>query len=148
MSYSPPVSCNKRPIEVIEEIVSIRNGLLSPELVIFGLHPALCSHLKGAWCKACLGADRRWVNCPSSITLCARFGLGVLDTKRTSDLLMMGTGLNLLLTVYLHEIHKPAAPSLTAQPDHGVRAVLAVWSLASGRLDASPFGDALKTDCR
>lgn len=25
-----------------------RNGLLSPELVTFGLHPALCSHLKGA----------------------------------------------------------------------------------------------------
>lgn len=57
--------------------------------------------------------------------------------KRTSNLLMMGTGVNLLLTIYLHEAHKPAALSMTAQPDHGDGAVLAVWSLAAGKLDLS-----------
>lgn len=68
--------------------------------------------------------------------------------QRTGDPLRMGASVNQLLTVYLRRVQKPAAPSVTAQPERGGRAVLAVWSLAAGRLDTSPFGDALKTDCR
>jgi len=139
VSCSPPILCNERPREAVEEMVAVRNGLPSPELVPFGLRPALFSHLKGAWYKACLGADHRWVNCPSSITLCAHLGLRVLGVKRTSDPLMTGAEVNLLLTVYLRRVHKPAAPSVPAQPSRGGMAVLAVWSLAAGRLDTSPF---------
>lgn len=84
----------------------------------------------------------------SSITLCAHLGLEVLGTKRTSDPLMMGAEVNLLPMVYLRWAQEAAALSVTAQPARGGRAVLAVWSLAAGRLDTAPFGDALKTDCR
>lgn len=62
-------------------MVAIRNGLLWPELGPFGLHPALCSHLKGAW-----GADRRWVN-----------WLGVLGVNGASASLLAGAEINLLL---------------------------------------------------
>lgn len=67
---------------------------------------------------------------------------------RSGDPLMMGAEVNLLLTVYLRKVREPPAPSVPAQPARGGRAVLAVRSLAAGRLDTSPFGDALKTDCR
>lgn len=87
-------------------MVAIRNGLLSPELVPFGLHPALCSHLTGAWYKACLGADRRWVNWP-----------GVLGVNRAGASLMVGAEVNLLLPVYLggtRQLHRAWRHSQTA----------------------------------
>lgn len=108
-------------------MVAIRNGLLSPELVPFGLHPAPCSHLKGAWYKACLGADRRWVN-----------WLGVLGVNWPVPHWAKSAAPGLF------RVPTPAAPSMMAQPDHGGRAVLAVWSLAAWRLDTSPFGVAWK----
>lgn len=59
---------------------------------------------------------------------------------------MMGAEVNLLPMVYLRWAQEAAALSVTAQPARGGRAVLAVWSLAAGRLDTASF--ALKTDCR
>lgn len=99
-------------------MVAIRNGLLSPELVPFGLHPALCSHLKGAWERTAGG----WIDWG-----CLVWTGPVPHWAKSA-------------APSLFRVPTPAAPSVMAQPDRGGRAVLAVWSLAARRLDTSPFG--------
>lgn len=122
-------------------MVSIMNGLLPP-VVTFGPHAAFCSHL-GCSTQSMLRSRLQVGELSSQYRPWSLFK--VLDMEGTNDPSLMGAAVNLVLTVLFIWVDKPAAPS-TGSPCG--RAVLAVWSLAAGRLDTSPFGDALKTDCR